>query len=54
MTKGLDDYWEQNRDWWHFEGFTQVINDNAPQKAKESYKKYLEQIEKLTKGKRVL
>ena len=40
----LDLYWMENDDWYHFEGFKAVINDDAPPEAQESYKTYLEQL----------
>lgn len=55
MTKKpLDRYWQSNRDWWHYEGYERVLNDDAPQEAKASYKNYLKLREKLTKGNRIL
>ena len=40
----LDYYWASNRDWWHWtETGHQVINDAAPEDAKESFNHYLEQ-----------
>ena len=45
MTKNIDLYWKSNKDWYHWdeevEGY--VINDDAPEEAKESYERYLEQ-----------
>lgn len=51
MTKALDRYWTTNREWWHFEGFKQVLNEDAPPEAKESYRRHQEQIKKYTEGK---
>lgn len=45
--KKLDLYWETNREWWHYdEAYNQILNDDAPEEAKESYAHYLEQLEK--------
>ena len=40
----LEHYWLSNREWFHFEGFKIVINNDAPPEAQESYKRYLEQL----------
>lgn len=42
----LDCYWQTNKDWYHEEeeGYF-VVNDDAPQKAKDSYNRYLSQLE---------
>lgn len=46
MVVGLDTYWKSNDEWWHLEEDRRmVVNDDAPQKAQESYKHYLEQVE---------
>ena len=43
--KKLDYYWRSNPDWWHWdENMFPVVNDDAPEEAKESYKHYLEQL----------
>lgn len=44
----LDLYWRSDRSWYHFEEIEEdflvpVINDDAPEEAKLSYKNYLEQ-----------
>lgn len=44
MTKNIELYWHSNRDWWHYDGYAMVINEDAPKEAKESYKRYLKQI----------
>ena len=44
--KKLDLYWKSNRDWWEFKDHVQVVKDDAPAEAKESYQRYLEQINK--------
>lgn len=48
MTR-LDVYWQNNENWYHYEGFTPVINDDAPEEAKESFKRYLEQVKEKKK-----
>ena len=40
----LDFYWQSNKDWYHLEGFDVVLNDDAPQEAKDSYEHYLQQL----------
>ena len=42
-------YWMSNKNWYHFEGLKPVINDDAPEEAKESYKHYLEQVKEAKK-----
>ena len=40
----LELYWRTNSDWFHFdENLRAVINDDAPEEAKESYRRYMEQ-----------
>ena len=40
----LDFFWKTNKDWYHRkENGVAVINDDAPQEAQESYKRYLKQ-----------
>ena len=45
MTSNLDLFWKSNEAWYHWDdevgGF--VINDDAPEEAKQSYERYLEQ-----------
>lgn len=43
MTK-LDFYWQSNQEWYHWEKMQPVLNDDAPDEAKESYKHYQEQL----------
>ncbi len=42
--KKLEKKWYENKDWWHFNenGFFE-INEDAPEEAKESFRKYREQ-----------
>ena len=46
----LDSYWTTNKDWWHYDENDKsllpkrVINDDAPREAKESYARFLEQM----------
>jgi hypothetical protein len=40
----LDLYWKSNREWWEYKNHIPTIKESAPEKAKESYKRYLEQI----------
>lgn len=42
MTK-LDFHWQDNKEWYHWEGNIAVVNDNAPEEAKKSYENYLKQ-----------
>ena len=42
--KKLDLYWKSDRSWWEFKNHIQVIKKDAPPKAQESYKRYLQQI----------
>ena len=42
--KSLDLYWMTNDDWWDVKDGRQVLNENAPEEAQESFKRYLEQI----------
>lgn len=43
MTK-LESFWMSNRNWIKFTNTGVVVRSDAPKEAKESYKKYLEQI----------
>ncbi|MBR4347268.1 MAG: hypothetical protein IKP75_10130 [Oscillospiraceae bacterium] len=46
MTK-LDLYWESNKGWYYTDkDGVAHLKDDAPQKAKESYKHYLEQMKR--------
>lgn len=42
--KKIDLYWKSNREWWEYKDHIPTIKESAPEKAKESYKRYLEQI----------
>ena len=44
--KRLDLRWMDNRDWYTYKNGKVVLKDTAPKEAKESYKRYLEQIKK--------
>ncbi|MGI6608885.1 MAG: hypothetical protein ACOX1F_07965 [Erysipelotrichaceae bacterium] len=40
--------WKENPKWWHYnENGLPIINNDAPEEAKESYKKYREQCESI-------
>lgn len=54
MTKKLDLFWQSNPEWWHAEGYELVVNDDAPLEAKKSYERYLKQMKKYTKDKRIV
>lgn len=42
--KRYDFYWKSNHDWYHFnDDLFPVMNDDAPDEAKESYRNYLRQ-----------
>ena len=40
----LDLYWQSNRDWWEYVNHIPRVKDNAPAEAKESYRRYQEQL----------
>lgn len=40
----LEHYWLSCDEWWHWQNGVQVLNDDAPEEAKKSYKIFLEQI----------
>lgn len=44
-------YWKTDENWFHFDEEQEifVINDDAPQKAKESYEKYVQMIHEISK-----
>lgn len=42
--KALDFYWMSNKEWTRIENGQIVIKEDAPQKAQESYKRYLKQL----------
>lgn len=49
MTK-LDFSWKKDHQYWHYEGLGKpVIHDDAPQEVKESYERYLRQVEEARK-----
>lgn len=43
----FEHYWLSNKNWWHWDNGIQVINNDAPPKAQESYKIYIEQIKRV-------
>lgn len=46
----LDCYWMCNDDWWEYDdNDVEVIKPDAPPEAQESYKHYLEQVERGSK-----
>ena len=49
-------YWKTNEDWYHFDSDTGglVVNDDAPQKAKDSYNKYRQKIEEICRREKEL
>lgn len=47
----LERYWMSDRNWLEFTKDGPVLKDDAPEEAKESYKKYLEQLK--SKGKSI-
>ena len=46
----LERYWMSNRSWIKFTSNGPVLKSDAPEKAKESYKKYLEQLKSKEKS----
>lgn len=44
--KRLDYYWRSNKEWYHWdeEKAHYIVNNDAPDEAKESYNHYLEQL----------
>lgn len=44
--KILEHYWMSNKDWWYWKNGIQILKDDAPPEAQESYKRYLEQIKR--------
>lgn len=42
-----ESFWSSNSDWYFFKDGFPVMDKNAPEEAKESFKKYLEQHEKV-------
>ena len=46
----LDFYWKTNKEWYYRkENGTCVLKDTAPKEAKESYERYLKQVEQAEK-----
>ena len=41
--KKIDLFWQSNDDWWEVKNNIQVVRDDAPPEAKESYARYLKQ-----------
>ena len=41
--RNFDNYWLSKNEWFHWENGHPVLNDTAPDEAKESYMHYLEQ-----------
>ena len=41
----LEHYWMRNDEWIHYENGRLVLNDDAPEEAKERYRTYLNQLE---------
>ena len=49
MTK-LDYFWASQKEWWHrLPNGEKVLNYDAPAEAKESYERYLKQLDEATK-----
>ncbi len=43
----FDYYWMSNPAWWHRkDNYVPVINEDAPEEAQESYRRYIEQKKK--------
>lgn len=40
----LETHWRSNRAWFHYEGWKRVLNNDAPEEAKRSYRVYLQQL----------
>lgn len=40
----LESYWSSNKDWWHWDNGIRVMNDDAPEEAKESFRRYKQQL----------
>ena len=38
-----ENFWQSNPDWYYFKNGLPVLSENAPEEAKESFKRYLEQ-----------
>ena len=49
----LEFYWASNKEWYYLNEYCEfVIRDDAPEDAKESYKKYLEQKRQISREKK--
>lgn len=46
----LERYWMSNRNWLEFTKDGPVLKEDAPEEARESYKKYLEQMKSKQKA----
>jgi len=44
--KRIDMHWMDKKEWWEVKDNVPVVKNDAPQEAQESYKHYLEQINK--------
>lgn len=43
--KKIDLFWKSNRDWWEYDkDYVPIMKESAPLEAKESYNRYLKQI----------
>lgn len=42
----IDLHWQSKDEWWEFENGIPVVRKDAPDEAQESYRRFLEQIEK--------
>ena len=40
----LDLYWMSDESWWTFKNDIPVIKDDAPEEAKESFRRYIRQV----------
>lgn len=45
----LESYWSSNKEWWHWDNGTRVMNDIAPDEAKESFRRYKLQLADIDK-----
>ena len=43
----IDLYWKTNPDWWYVKNLEFHLREDAPKEAKESYERYLKQLEKM-------
>lgn len=44
--KKMDYYWMSNDNWWTIKNHTPVVREDAPEEAKQSYKRYIKQNSK--------